>query len=32
VALILVLLSLWLIFAARRMLNRILEPKRPQAG
>ena len=32
VALALVLLSLWLVFAARRMVRRILEPKRPQTG
>jgi len=32
IALILVLLSLWLVIAARRMLKRFLEPKRPQAG
>ncbi len=32
IALILVLLSIWLVVAARRMLKRILEPKRPQAG
>ena len=32
IALILVLLSLWLVFAARRALRRILEPKRPQTG
>ena len=32
IALILVLLSVWLVLAARRMLKRLLEPKRPQAG
>ena len=32
IALILVLLSLWLVFAARRALKRWLEPKRPQTG
>ena len=32
IALILVLLSLWLVFAARRALRRLLEPKRRQAG
>ena len=32
IALILVVLSLWLVLAARRMIRRILEPKRPQAG
>ena len=32
VALILVLLSLWLVFAARRALRRLLEPKRHRAG
>jgi hypothetical protein len=32
IALILVMLSIWLVIAARRMLKRILEPKRPQAG
>jgi hypothetical protein len=32
IALMLVLLSLWLVLAARRMLRRFLEPKRPQAG
>jgi hypothetical protein len=32
IALILVLLSLWLVIAARRALKRFLEPKRPQAG
>ena len=32
VALILVLLSLWLVVAAKRALKRILEPKRPQTG
>lgn len=31
-ALILVILSLWLVIAARRALRRWLEPKRPQAG
>ncbi len=32
IALILVILSLWLVFAARRALRRLLEPKRRQAG
>ena len=32
VALILVILSIWLVLAARRMLKRFLEPKRRQAG
>ena len=32
VAVILVILSLWLVLAARRLLKRILEPKRRQAG
>ena len=32
IAIILVALSVWLVLAARRMLRRILEPKRPQAG
>ena len=32
IALILVILSLWLVLKARRFLKRILEPKRPQAG
>ena len=32
VAVILVVLSLWLVLAARRLLKRILEPKRRQAG
>lgn len=32
IALILVVLSLWLVFAARRALRRFIEPKRPQAG
>jgi hypothetical protein len=32
IALILVLLSVWLVLIARRMLKRLLEPKRPQAG
>jgi hypothetical protein len=32
VALILVILSLWLVLAARRLLKRILEPKRPRTG
>ena len=32
IALILVILSVWLVVAARRLLKRILEPKRPQAG
>ncbi len=32
IAVILVMLSLWLAFAARRLIKRVLEPKRPQAG
>jgi membrane protein implicated in regulation of membrane protease activity len=32
IALILVILSVWLVLAARRMLRRFLEPKRRQAG
>ena len=32
IALILVLLSVWLVLAARRLLKRLLEPKRRQAG
>jgi hypothetical protein len=32
IALVLVALSMWLVLAARRMLRRILEPKRRQAG
>jgi hypothetical protein len=32
IALILVLLSIWLVLTARRMLKRFLEPKRPQTG
>ena len=32
IALILVILSLWLVLTARRFLKRILEPKRRQAG
>ena len=32
IALILVFLSLWLVLAARRLVRRIVEPKRPQAG
>ncbi|HEX8839961.1 MAG TPA: DUF4126 domain-containing protein [Sphingomicrobium sp.] len=32
IALILVLLSIWLVLAARRLLKRILEPKRRAAG
>ena len=32
IALILVILSIWLIVAARRMLKRFLEPKRGKAG
>ena len=32
VALLLVLLSVWLVLAARRMVRRFLEPKRRQAG
>jgi len=32
IALILVILSIWLVVEARRMLKRFLEPKRPRAG
>lgn len=32
IALILVILSLWLVLAGRRLLKRILEPKRPSTG
>ena len=32
IALILVILSIWLVLAARRFLKRILEPKRPRTG
>jgi uncharacterized protein DUF4126 len=32
IAIILVLLSLWLVLAARRLLRRLIEPKRRQAG
>jgi len=32
IAIILVLLSIWLVIAARRLLRRIIEPKRGQAG
>jgi hypothetical protein len=32
IALILVILSVWLVIAARRALRRFLEPKRPQTG
>jgi hypothetical protein len=32
IAAILVILSLWLVLAARRALKRLLEPKRPQTG
>jgi hypothetical protein len=32
IALLLVLLSVWLVIAARRMLRRLLEPKRPRTG
>ena len=32
IAVLLVMLSLWLVFAARRLLRRLLEPKRRQAG
>ncbi len=32
IALVLVGLSLWLVFAARRLIRRMVEPKRPQAG
>jgi uncharacterized protein DUF4126 len=32
IALALVILSLWLVLAARRILRRLLEPKRPQTG
>ncbi len=32
IALLLVLLSVWLVLAARRALRRLLEPKKPRAG
>ena len=32
IAVLLVIASLWLVIAARRLLKRFLEPKRPQAG
>jgi hypothetical protein len=32
IALILVLVSVWLVLSARRLMRRILEPKRPQTG
>jgi len=32
IALILVMLSVWFVLAARRLLRRLIEPKRPQAG
>ena len=32
IALILVILSVWLVLSARRLLRRILEPKRPRTG
>jgi hypothetical protein len=32
IAIILVLLSVWLVVAARRLLRSLLEPKRRQAG
>ncbi|NUR11371.1 MAG: DUF4126 domain-containing protein [Bradyrhizobium sp.] len=32
IALIIVILSIWLVLAARRFLKRILEPKRPRTG
>ena len=32
IALILVIMSIWLVLAARRFLKRILEPKRPRTG
>jgi hypothetical protein len=32
IALILVLLSVWLVIAARRAIKRVLEPKRPRTG
>ena len=32
IALILVILSIWLVLSARRFLKRILEPKRPRTG
>ena len=32
IAVILVLLSIWLVLAARKLLRRIIEPKRPQTG
>ena len=32
IAMILVILSIWLVLSARRLLKRLLEPKRPQTG
>ena len=32
IALILVILSIWLVLSARRFLKRMLEPKRPRTG
>ena len=32
IALILVMLSVWFVLAARRLLRRLIEPKRPQGG
>src|SRR3954447_28642 len=32
IAIVLVMLSVWLVIAARRLLRRFLEPKRPQTG
>jgi hypothetical protein len=32
IALVLVILSIWLVLTARRLLKRLLEPKRPQTG
>ena len=32
IAIILVILSVWLVLAARRLIRRILEPKRPRTG
>jgi hypothetical protein len=32
IAIILVILSIWLVLSARRLLKRVLEPKRRQAG
>lgn len=32
IALILVMLSLWLVMSARRLIKRLLEPKRPRTG